>query len=66
MGFKKTKILKTKTFESYYDEIHPILNYLQQRNGFEAIIGKVIEIWDAHRGKARMLRQSKTALASVQ
>ena len=56
VGFKKTKILQIKTFESYYDEIRPIFNYLQQCDCFEAIIGKVIEIWEAHRAKAHVLR----------
>ncbi|HIG39335.1 MAG: hypothetical protein ABGY96_09680 [bacterium] len=65
VGFKGTKILKTKTFESYCYEIHPILTYLQQRDGFEVIIGKVTEIWDAHRGKARVFRQSKTMAAVI-
>jgi hypothetical protein len=55
--FRKSKILQTKTFESYYSEIRPILNYLQKCNGFESIIGKVIEVWDGHQVTARLLRE---------
>ena len=55
--FRKSKILQTRTFESYYSEIRPILNYLQKCDGFESIIGKVIEMWDGHRVKARLLRE---------
>lgn len=55
--FRKSKILQTKTFESYYSEIRPILNYLQKCDGFESIIGKVIEVWDGHQVTARLLRE---------
>jgi hypothetical protein len=55
--FRKSKTLKTKTFESYYSEIRPILNYLQKCDGFESIIGKVIEMWDGHQAKARLLQE---------
>jgi hypothetical protein len=55
--FRKSKILQTKTFESYYSEIRPILNYLQNCEGFESIIGKVIEMWDGHQAKARLLQE---------
>lgn len=57
VGFRKSKILQTKTFESYYSEIRPILNYLQGCAGFETIIGKVIEMWDEHQVNAKLLRE---------
>jgi hypothetical protein len=55
--FRKSKILQTKTFESYYGEIRPILDYLEKCDGFESIMGKVIEVWDGHQVKARLLRE---------
>lgn len=57
VGFKKSKILQTKTFESYYSEIRPILDYLLRCDGFETIIGKVIEMWDEHQVNAKLLRE---------
>jgi len=57
--FRKSKILQTKTFESYYSEIRPILNYLQNCDGFESIIGKVIEMWGGHQAKARLLQEKQ-------
>ena len=55
--FRKSKIVQTKTFESYYSEIRPILNYLQECDGFESIMGKVIKMWDGHQVKARFLQE---------
>lgn len=55
--FRKSKILQTKTFESYYCEIRPVLDYLHKCDGFESLIGKVIEMWDGHQVQARLLRE---------
>jgi hypothetical protein len=56
-GLKKAEVLQTKTFESYYSEIRPILDYLQECDGFELMIGRVIEMWDEHQAKAKQLRK---------
>lgn len=58
VGFKKTKMLQTRTFESFYCEIRPILNYLRQCQGFQPAIDTVIEMWKAHRVKAADLRKA--------
>ena len=57
IGFKTTKVLQTQTFESYYSEILPILNYLKNCDRFESAISMVIELWDGHKAKARLLRE---------
>jgi hypothetical protein len=52
----KTRTFQVKTFERYYSEIRPILAYLQKCDGFESIIGQVIEVWDRHRAETHVLR----------
>ena len=56
IGSKNTKILQTKTFESYFCEILPILKYLKKCEGFEAVIDMVINAWQEHEPKAGELR----------
>lgn len=58
VGYKNTKILQSKTFESYYCEVLPILNYLKKCEGFETVIDMVINSWRDHEAKAKELRAS--------
>jgi len=56
IGFKNNKVLQTKTFESYFSEIMPTLEYLKNFEGFETVIQAVIDAWQDHESKAAELR----------
>ncbi len=56
VGFKNTKVLQTKTFERYFSEIMPTLEYLKNCEGFETVIQAVIDAWRDHESKAAKLR----------
>ena len=56
VGFKNTKVLQTKTFERYFSEIMPTLEYLKSCEGFETVIQAVIDAWQGHESKAAKLR----------
>ncbi|MFT4713885.1 MAG: hypothetical protein ACI8W1_002379 [Candidatus Azotimanducaceae bacterium] len=63
IGFKNTKVLQTKTFESYFCEILPILKYLKKCEGFETVIEMVICSWIDHENRAKEFRaQTKAEL----
>ena len=61
IGSKNIKILQTKTFESYFCEILPILKYLKKCEGFETVIEMVINAWVDHEAKAKELRAAAEA-----
>jgi hypothetical protein len=56
VGFKSTKFSETKSFESYYAEVLPILRYLGNCEGLKCKVAKVIDMWDDHKAKATSLR----------
>jgi hypothetical protein len=55
-GSRKTRNIQVRNFEDYFSEIRPVLDYLHRCDGFELIIGKVIEVWETHSAEAQALR----------
>ncbi|MBV1879305.1 MAG: hypothetical protein KUG79_16810 [Pseudomonadales bacterium] len=56
IGFRKTKVLQSKNFESYFHEIMPILRYLKQCDNFEPALTRIIDAWEGHQNQAQQLR----------
>lgn len=61
VGFNSTRICKHENFESYYEEVRPIFNYLRRFDGFEMPISSVVDCWEAHNQKAPRLRELSAA-----
>lgn len=56
VGFNSTRVRQFASFESYYEEVLPILHYLRSFESFEAPVSSVIDCWEGHREAARQLR----------
>lgn len=61
VGFNCTRVRKYENFESYYEEVLPIFNYLRGFDGFETPIAAVVDCWEAHKIEACRLRSAAAA-----